>query len=112
VKKQKGTELKRGAPPPSARRQEPGRPAGQVYKNLEQLAETPDEWGQISSHSTKVAARQVVYHLRSGQRKAPPGNWELVYGPVNEEDPKSQWGVWARLVVNGKEGDSVTTDAG
>lgn len=100
-------ELKRGAPPPAVlERNLGGRPKGAAYTNMEQLAETPGEWGQIITRATKASAQDLVYHLRNDEGRAPPGTWEIVYGAVDEDDPKSRWGVWARLIDNGKEGDS------
>jgi hypothetical protein len=113
VTKRKPEGLKRGAPPPAVLgRNLRGRPKGQIYLNLEQLAETPGEWGQVSTRSTKASAQELTYHLRRGEQRTPPGTWEILYGPIDGDNPKSEWGVWARLTDNDKEGDSATSNAG
>jgi hypothetical protein len=93
--------VKKSNPPTSAHRFR----KYEEYDKLVEIANTVGEWGQLSTHADKVKARKVVYHLRSGGRKVPPGEWEFVYG---QEDDSELYGVWARLITKPKEKDAKT----
>lgn len=83
-----------------------------MYRNLMQLAETPGEWGRISSHASQRSSYQTAYELRKGQRKVPPGDWEITNGPI---PGTKQYGVWARLKPiesEGADGSDTKADAG